>query len=292
MSGTTNELDLRLLQVSFEVSGQLFSFDQNFGISAKGSKYANALMNECVVSIAGLDDKTRNYIISETSPFNRNRTAKTLTLRAGRVSTGLSLVYQGDITIATVAAPPEITLTLKCGTAHFMKGKIGSATGGSNQKLSVIASRVASNLGLSLNNQATDKTIANYTHSGNALDEVVKLQDAGTDAYVDDTQLVLKDAYLPLSGDILNLSINTGMLGVPNITEQGLKIEFFYNSGVKLGGAINVTSIVNPTCNGTYVIYKLNFALTSRGKEFQYMAECLKAVTDTPTATGAGASSP
>jgi len=279
MSGTRDSFDLRLMQVSFEVSGQLMTFDQSFRIRARGAKFANALMNECTVDISGLDDKTRNYILSETSPFNKNRTAKTLTLSAGRVSTGLSLVYVGDITISSVAQPPEITLTLKCGTAHFMKGKVGSATGGPNQKLSVIANRVAGNLALGLNNQATDKTIVNYSHSGNALDEVVKLQDVATDAFVDDNQLVLKNAYLPLEGDVLNLSLDTGMIGVPNITEQGLKVSFLFNSGVKLGGAIKVTSVINPSVNGTYVIYKLNFALSSREKEFQYMAECLKAVT-------------
>lgn len=279
MSAALNQLDLRLLQVSFEVSGQLFTFDQNFRIQAKGTKFANPLMNECVVEISGLDDATRNYILSETSPFNANRTAKTLSLYAGRVSTGVSLVYQGDITISSVGPPPEITLLLKCGTAHFMKGKVGSASGGSSTKLSVIASRVANNLGLGLNNQATDKNVANYSYNGNALGEVVKLQDLGVDAFVDDTQLVLKNAELPLTGDVLNLSLSTGMIGVPNITEQGLKVEFLYDPTVKLGGAINVTSVINPSVNGTYIICKLNFTLSSREVEFQYMAECLKAVT-------------
>jgi len=279
MVDAVNSLDLRLLQVSFEVSGQLMTFDQNFRIRARGCKYANPLMNECNVDISGLSDDTRNYILSETSPFNKNRTAKTLTLSAGRVSTGISLVYQGDITIGGVGAPPELTLSLKCGTAHFMKGKVGSSSGGPNQKLSVIANRVAGNLGLGLNNQSTDKTVSNYSYNGNALGEVVKLQELGVDAFVDDTQLVLKDAFLPLDGDVLNLSSETGMIGVPNITEQGLKIAFLYNPSVKLGGAINVTSVINPSVNGLYVIYKLNFALSSRETEFQYMAECLKAVT-------------
>lgn len=280
-----DSLDPRLLKITFQVNDKLRSFDQSFRIRARGSKFANPLQNECRVDISGLDEATRNYILTETSPFNKNRTAKVLTLYAGRVSTGLSMVYQGDITISSIEQPPEVTLILKCGTLHFLRGKVGSQSGGSNQKLSVIASRVAKNLNVNLNNQAKNRTVNNYSHNGNALDEVIKLQDIGVDAYIDDTQLILKEAFLPLEGKVLNLSKDTGMLGVPIITEQGLKVSFLYNPEVKLGGAIRINSHINPAANGLFVIYKLNFALSSREQEFQYLAECLKAVTNEPPAT-------
>lgn len=278
MSGTTQgiPLDERLMKVTFDVDGALREFDQRFAIRAKGAKYANSIMNECTVEISGLSDNTRNYILTETSPFNKNRTAKTMTLYAGRISTGLSMVYQGDIVISNVGAPPEIALTLKCGTGHFQKGKLGTISTGGNTKISIIASRVAKNIGVTVNNQATDKTVTNYVHSGNALDEIVKLQELGPDVFLDDTQLILKNATVPLSGDVLNLTLDTGLLGVPNVSEQGLKVMFLYTPTAKLGGAINITSKINPACNGLYVIYKLNFALASREHEFQYVAECLK----------------
>ena len=274
----STEIDPRLLRVEFEVSGKLHSFDQRFAIHVRGCKYANSLQNECEVTIANLNADTRNYILTETSPFNKNRTPKVMQVFAGRKSTGEFLVYKGEITTSKITQPPEILLHLKCGTSHSKKGKCGSRSGGKNQKLSIIASGVAQTLDLTLNNQADEKLIQNYSHSGDALSEVNNLNNVGgVNAFVDDNQLVLKNAKLPLSGVVLNLSEQTGMLGVPVITEQGLKVTFFYNNIVKLGGAIQINSKINPSTNGLYIIYKLNFALASWEKDFYYHAECLKA---------------
>jgi hypothetical protein len=225
-----------------------------------------------------LDAATRNYILTETSPFNQNKTPKSLSVYAGRQSTGTFLVYTGNIMTSAISQPPDIALTLKCGTLHSMRGKIGSRSGGKHSTLSSLAGGVASNLNLSLNMQASDKTIANYSHSGHALDEVSNLHETGdVDAFVDDNQLVIKDVGVPLSGNVLNLNAQSGMIGIPEINEKGLKVTFLFNGSVKLGAAIKITSLLNPATNGLFVIYKLNFALASREKEFYYTAECLKA---------------
>lgn len=277
MNGDVTAIDPRLITVTFAVSGKLHTFTQDLAIRIHGKKYANPLQNECEIEIFNLDRDTRNYILTETSPFNKNRTAKIANVYAGRVSTGTFLVYTGDIAISTITQPPDIGLKLKCGTAHFLKGKVGGRSGGKSGKLDIIAHGVASNLGLSLNNQAKDRTISNYTYNGDALGEVVNLQNAGVDAFVDDGQLVLKEAAIPLSGSVVNLSEDTGMIGVPEVTEKGLKVTFLFNSAAKLGGAVRVTSKLNPSANGLFVIYKLNFKLDSREKAFYYIAECLKA---------------
>lgn len=279
MSGTTQpvSLDPRLMSVALEVSGVTKTYDQTFWLRAKGCKYANPLQNECTVELANLDAPTRNYILTETSPFNQNKTPKVLNLYAGRASTGLFLVYQGNIMTSSISQPPDIRLALKCGTSHALKGKVGSRSGGKGSKLSSLAGGIAANLNLSLNMQASDKTISNYSHSGNALDEVSNLHDMGVDAFVDDTQLVIKDVGVPISGNVLNLSETTGMIGIPEINEKGLRVTFLFNGSVKLGAAVQITSVLNPSANGLFVIYKLNFALASREKEFYYLAECLKA---------------
>jgi hypothetical protein len=270
------------MRATFQVNNQLKTYDwigqTGFSMRAKGCKYANAQQNDCTLDIWNLDTATRNYILTETSPFNKNRTPKLCTVYAGRVSTGLFQVYSGDIAISKIGQPPDIMLTLKCGTLHFKKGSIGSRSGGANQPLATLATNIGQNLGLTVNNQASAKNIANYSHNGAALDEIEKLQQAGNvDAWVDDDHLILKDFGVPLSGSAIDLSETSGMIGVPEITEQGLKVRFLFNSQAKLGGAINLTSVLNPAATGTYVIFKLNFDLTSRERDFYYTAECLRA---------------
>jgi hypothetical protein len=280
ISGDISAIDGRLLTAQIQINNDLVTFDQTFYIRAKGKKAANALQNECELEIANLDTATRNYLLTETSPFNQNRTPKILNLYAGRVSTGPFLVYTGDIMTVGISQPPDIMLKLQCGTGHFKKGAVGRRSGGANTKLSTLAGAVASNLGVSLRMEAPNVSVKNYSYSGNALDEVQELASAGSaQAYVDDQHLILKSVNVPLSGSVLNLSAQTGMIGVPEITEQGLKVKFLFDGSVKLGGAINITSVLNPAVNGLFVIFKLDFELSSREIEFYYIAECLKAKT-------------
>jgi hypothetical protein len=158
-----------------------------------------------------------------------------------------------------------------------MKGKVGSRSGGSGQSLATLANSVGTNLGLTVNNQTRSRTVANYSHNGAALDEIIKLGESGVDAFVDDNKLVLKEFGVPLTGAVLNLNLDTGMIGVPEITEQGLKVTFLYTPIAQLGGAINLTSVLNPAATGLYVINKLHHHLSTREKEFYLIAECLRA---------------
>ncbi|CAM6031752.1 unnamed protein product [Sphagnum compactum] len=215
MSGTQTSagIDDRLLSVEIQVNNNLQVFSQDFYIRAKGCKYANQLQNECEVEIANLDTVTRNYLLTETSPFNSNRTPKLMNVKAGRVSTGLFLVFTGHITTTKITQPPDIMLKLSSKTLHAKKGAVGRRTGGAVAKLSTLGSGVASGLGLSLRNEAPNNSIANYAYSGNALDEVQHLGKAGNiQAFIDDNTFVLKQAALPLSGVVINLSENTGLL--------------------------------------------------------------------------------
>lgn len=284
MSGTQTQVtpnvtqfDPRLLSIEIEVQGQLVTFNQDFNIRVKITKYANSLQNTAHVDIFNVLPATRNYILTETSPFNLNRVPKVLNVKAGRQSTGLFLCYTGHIMTTDIKQPPDVQLTMKCGTGHFHKGRVGIRSGGANTKLSTVAAATASNLGLTLRNEAPDKAIANYTHTGNALDEVATLGKNGNCvAYVDDAHLILKPSRIALSGSQVNVSEDTGMVGVPEITEQGLKVRALFNPAVSLGGAVNVTSKLNPSANGVFVIYKLSYELDSREKNWYFIAECLK----------------
>jgi hypothetical protein len=64
------------------------------------------------------------------------------------------------------------------------------------------------------------------------------------------------------------------MIGIPEVTEQGVKVKFLFDSVTKLGGAVRITSVLNPSANGYYVIFKLEFDLTSRDNNFYMTAQC------------------
>lgn len=274
---TTPELDPRLLRIGIEINGQLKLYE-GLAMTASGTKYANANQNECEVKITNLDQATRDYLLTETSPFNKNKRRKILTVEAGRKSTGYSLVFAGDITNAVGAQPPDITLTLKAATGDHAKGDIIATSQPGVAPLQNIAAKVAQDLGASLAFQAKPKQISNYSFTGSKVKQIEQLGAMGrVNAYLDDTTLVVKEFNAPLEKRTRELNLDTGMIGIPEFTEQGIKVKMLFDNQTVLGGGINITSKLNPAANGLYTVFKLGFELASRDTPFYYIAECTRA---------------
>lgn len=153
-----NQLDLRRVRVGIEVSGQI-KWYEGLRVKVAGTKYANPLQNDCNVTIQNLKRETRDYIVTEASPFNTNPNPKRLIVEAGRVGTGLTRIFVGDIVSAEPSAPPDIALTIRALTGNTKSGKIVAKSAPAQSKLSNIAKATADDLGLALDFQADDKNI-------------------------------------------------------------------------------------------------------------------------------------
>lgn len=277
------ELDPRLLRVGIEIAdGQIkwyagTSADSGpgFAITASGTKYANPIQNEAEVKISNIAKETRDYILTETSPFNTNPFAKKIYIEAGRVSTGYSAVFEGNIVSSCGTQPPDIDVTIKAKTGNFYKGDI-VARSKSKTNLSTIAQGVASDLGLRLDFQASDKQISNYTHNGASLKQVDKLGSTGAvDAYINNGTLVVKDLNIPLKGTTRVLNLDTGMVGIPEFTEQGIKVKMLFDNQTDIGYGLDVQSVMLPAANGIYSVFKMGFELASRDTPFYLIAEAV-----------------
>jgi hypothetical protein len=301
------KLDRRIIRVGFEIRGQLKIYD-GMAITASGTKFANANQNSCEIAIANMDATTRDYLLTECSPFNKNATPKRMRLDVGRESYGTFTLFEGDFTYATLGqkstvkeggekgkgdqdkgsdggavtmsgggAEMDIWVNLKALTLDAKKGQVIARSGMPQQKLSELAAGVARDLGVPLDFSATDKDISNYAFTGGNLKQVDKLGDAGAvSAYIDDGRLVIKDIHLPLPGFLRVLDIDSGMIGKPEFTEQGIKVKFLIDPKTKLGGALEIRSKTIPAANGVYIIYKLSFEVASRDTPFYYLAECIR----------------
>src|SRR5690606_32285738 len=123
----TMALDLRVVRLGIEIDGQLKTYE-GLRIAASGAKFANPLQNEATITVDNLSAYDRNYLITETSPFNKNRKRKRVMLWVGRKRAGVHLIFSGDITGCTQSQPPDITLTIKAKTTQFYKGEITAMT--------------------------------------------------------------------------------------------------------------------------------------------------------------------
>jgi hypothetical protein len=190
------------------------------------------------------------------------------------VSTGTARMFTGEIISSSPTQPPDIGLRLKAQTGAFQKGNLVGRSGMAKEKLSAISKRVADDIGATLEFEATDKFIANYSFSGATLTQISAVGEAGkVDAFQDDDVLVVKDAGKPRKNRTKIINSNTGMIGIPEVTERGVKVQFLFDLDTDIGGAIDLTSELNPSLNGNYTIYKLGFELANRDTPWYYTAE-------------------
>lgn len=272
-----SQLDPRIIRVNIEVNGRIKTYSSPFAITANGTKYANALQNECEIMIENIDRATQDYLLTETSPYNLNRTPKTVTVEAGRVSYGTSVIYSGNVVSVIVTQPPDIGVILKCLTGNFLKGNILTRNQPGQATLKQISTQIAQDTSTILNFQATDKNIGNYQYSGGALQQVNLLGAmGGYNVFIDDSTLVVKNAFIPLTGTTRILNAESGMIGIPQFTEQGIRAKFLIDNKTKLGGGLQIQSTQYPAANGTYVIYKLGFQIASRDVPFYYIADAAR----------------
>lgn len=267
-------IDQRVLRVGIEVSGEIRVYEGPLDITVTGSKLASDVQNSADITITNLSAAVRNYLLTETSPFNKNRTPKRIFVEAGRVSTGVARMFTGEIISSSPTQPPDIGLQMKAQTGAFQKGNIVARSGLAKEKLSALSKKVADDIGASVEFEATDKFIANYSYSGASLKQVGALGEAGqVDAFQDDDVLVVKDYGKPRRNRTKIINAGTGMIGIPEVTERGVKVQFLFDLDTDLGGAIDLTSELNPSLNGSYTIYKLDFELASRDTPWYYTAE-------------------
>lgn len=271
-------IDPRIVRLSIEIDGQFHVFE-GLDIQARGRKTANAKENSCDVRVSNLTKTVRDYLLTATSPFIANkRTPKRMILEAGRVSTGVTRIFYGDITSSEITQPPDIGLTLRSKTGAYKKGFVVARNGRELQPLSAIAAAVAKDMGTSLTFEADDIQIANFSYSGAVGGQVDVLGTAGAvDAYVDDQTLVVKNRGVGLQNRVRLLSMATGMIGIPEFTERGLRVTMLLDAETTLGGTIRVESELNPAANGDYVVYALEFDIASRSTPFYYIAEARRA---------------
>lgn len=246
-------------------------------ITASGTMYTNPLQNECSVQVGNLSAGLRNQLLTQLTPFNYDQARKTVAVYAGRESTGLFLLYQGDIVECFAAQPPDIILNIKSKTNQFYKYDIIAQAQNITAPLSNIVKNSAQGMGLTPRFEATDKMIANYSYSGSRVKELDHIGELGSyDVYTTSDSLVCKDRGVPLKNENHTISAQTGMIGQAQPTEWGVRAITLLTPGIVIGGGFTLDSKINPLLNGDYTTYQYGFQIASRDAPFYSILEGTK----------------
>lgn len=272
----TSAFDPRIIQVGVTYNGGTTTF-QDLNIQASGRKYSTAIMNECEVLISNLTNQQKHDILTLTSPNQQRELIPVrLTLDVGRQSYGTFRLFEGDVIASGSTQPPDIGILLKSLTNSYFLAQVAGYTQAPMTLLSQISQQVADDNGVTLDFQATDKQINNFNFSGAPAKLVNKLNEmGGVNAFIDNTTLVVVNVGTPRRGATRIISSDTGMVGVPEVTFQGVRVKMMIDNSIKLYGQVQVISEINPAANGNYIVGRIDFEVATREQPFWYILTCL-----------------
>lgn len=266
--------DPRIIQVSIAFPDETLTFE-GLSIYATGRKFQAAPQNTCECRIYNLTKEHRNYIITKTSPLLAKRVPIQMALNVGRESYGTFRLFEGYVMSNGTTQPPDIGLSFISLTSNFLIGKILSDTQSSYTQLSVIAQNIAANNSLTLSFLATDKQIDCYSYNGCAAYQIQDLNEmGGVVAYVDDNVLIVTDAGSSRNKGFRTVSAETGMVGIPQFIERGVRVKMMIDNTVQLGDTITIQSKMLPAADGDYVVQAMLFEVASRDQQFFYTLDC------------------
>jgi hypothetical protein len=277
--------DQRILTVEIVFEENSLVYAGPLYIKATGSKTIISQQNTCTIQLGNLNKSERDYLLSN---CNQNLQAqykvRRVRVMAGRQSVQSWQVFEGDIVQASISQPPDTMLTIRCTTNARDRTQWLTWSNLSNVKLGDIAQQIATLMGLTLQidpevNQ--NYIIPRFTFNGPAAALIIRLSELGGPAatdglnggvrvWVDDTVLHVANWKKGLTGNKVQISAQTGMVGIPEFTEYGIKVRTLADRNIVLGGAMQLTSQVVPVMNADYVISRLDYDLSTRSQEFYY----------------------
>ena len=263
------------MDIVFPDSKQTLSYS-DLNMRVKGKKYTNQIVGECEVTLFNLTREHRDYIITNTSPLvTNNRVIASMNVLAGRVSTGMRLIFTGTIAVSNITQPPDIGVILQANGNNLKAYSVLGISSAPVSKLSVIAKQVALNLGLNLYiNVKNDINISNF-YITTPQDGVNKLNEIGTiKAWTDTGTLYITDINGYLADAPVPVNENTGMIGIPQLTMQGVIVKVLFDINIKLGARIQLTSTLNKAANGVYTILQMDYELCTRDTPFYLTLNC------------------
>lgn len=232
--------------------------------------------------IFGLPLSVMNRLTILGKPLVDGRNNK-ITVLAGDDKKGMAAIFEGIIAEAWVDGrnAPQIAFIVSAfdGILAALKPVQPVSFDGTVDASTVVA-QIAQGAGYSFTNEGVNVQIANPYLWGTTIQQLQDVARAGnfncqiaTDAGI--TRVVIWPADKARGGQIPLLSPETGLIGYPMRTENGIEVQTLFNPGITFGGQIRIKSALVPA-NGDWTVFRVAHDLeseTTGGKWFTTL-EC------------------
>jgi hypothetical protein len=194
----------------------------------------------------------------------QNRKNKIM-VEAGNLGEELSVVFKGDITSSfpDFSNAPDIFFNIEAMTSGWSLLLNTSPTSVDGEMpVSQLMAGWAQEAGFGLINNGITASVCNATYNGSPIEKAQQCaNEVGIELLIDDENFTIQEWGNPL-GDAVVVNPQSGLIGYPNFTNDGISARCFFTPKLKLGGQVKIESIV-PRASGYWKLTKLTHALSA-----------------------------
>lgn len=184
-----------------------------------------------------------------------------IAINAGeKTDTTLSRIFAGEITnaYASFEGDSDIAMYIEAMSGYYpslIPQSPMAITGGT--QVSHVMEQLSDQIGYTFVNDGVTLPVGRTILNGSPIQKINQLaNETGASVLIEDDQIVLLNAEQTRKGNAIYLSKDTGLLGYPTFTSNGISLKAIFNADFKYRGAIEVESIV-PKASGVWQITKL-----------------------------------
>jgi hypothetical protein len=262
---------------------------QKLRISATINKAGGVSMNTASIKVYGLTLDQMNQLSQLKQPILSGR-YNIITLSAGDTDGGMSTAFTGGITESwpNMEGAPEVFLDIRAQTSVIdaLRPVPPSSYSGPTD-IAVIIGGLATQMGLGFVNNGVKCILPSPYYPGTARDQAIAAAQAancniiwddgsapmqsgadnptvpsGTSAGSGLPKIIIYPKGGTIGGQIPLISPDTGMVGYPTVTSQGIIVQSVYNPSLAFGGSFRCKSSLT-VANGTWGIFNLTHDLES-----------------------------
>lgn len=186
-------------------------------------------------------------------------------IEAGIKGKELGVVFKGDITSAfpDFNSAPDVPFQIEAMTAGWSYQIAESPTSIQGEEdVAKLMEQFAKQAGFGFVNNSISATVKNTTFTGSPVSKAQQLaNEVNIELLIDDENFTIQSWDNP-RGDAVLLGADSGMIGYPTFSQDGVQGRSFYNPKLRLGGQIKLQSIV-PKANGYWKLTKLSHSLSA-----------------------------
>lgn len=191
-----------------------------------------------------------------------------LKIEAGEKGKTLSVIFAGEITSAYAdfnsAPSPRFKIEAISGGYAAKMGTAPVSVNGSAKAADLIE-QFAGQIGYSFRNEGVTASVRDAVFNGSPIEKARAVaEEVGAELLIDDNSMVLLPYSAPREGSAVLINPQTGLIGYPSFSGDGINFRCFYNPDLRQGGAVQVESIV-PRASGTWKITRLEHRLAAYG---------------------------